>query len=110
MFTERRLATQPSVKLSARASSPLPTPTPPSAAVVPPSTSTTYSRSRLSNQLHPRSNRRSAATLIQDDEDMDAEGEDDDEADAEEGEDKGIYCFCQQMSHGEVGLHSSSSV
>jgi hypothetical protein len=45
------------------------------------------------------------AVLAQDDEDMDAEGEDDDEADGDEAEDKGIYCICQQMSHGEVGDH-----
>jgi hypothetical protein len=70
----------------------------------PPAASTPQSRSRLGQS---RSNRRVAATAVsleEDDLDLDAEGEEDEDADGEgeEGEDKALYCFCQQMSHGEV--------
>jgi hypothetical protein len=98
--SERRLGAQPSShKLhNSNANSPAPAGGSP---IVGAASSGNYARSRLGQQVHPRSSRRAVA-VAQDDEDMDAEGEDDDEADGDEAEDKGIYCICQQMSHGEV--------
>jgi hypothetical protein len=101
---ERKLTSHLLSKMQSGAHSPLPTPTPPAIATP---AATPYSRSRLSQQVHPRSNRRAAA-MVQEDEEMDpdAEGEEDEEmdGDGEEAEDKGLYCFCQQMSHGEVSI------
>lgn len=91
---ERKLLSQGSLKSHTAPHSPSQTPTP-----------SGYGRSRLSQQVQ-RSGRRTAAIVQEEDDmDMDADGEDEEELDAdgeEDAEDKNLYCFCRQMSHGEV--------
>ena len=94
LSAERKLLSQGSLKPHTASHSPSQTPTPSS-----------YGRSRLSQQVQRSSRRATTIVHEEDDMDMDAEGEDEEEMDAdgeEDVEDKNLYCFCRQMSHGEV--------
>lgn len=75
---------------------------------------TPQARSRLGLQVHPSppaqrgtSRSRRAASNVEDDDedadnDADADGDIDDQEESGDPEDKGLYCFCQKMSYGEV--------
>ena len=59
--------------------------------------SMSHSCSCLSQHVHPRSGQQVATVTMQDDDaDMDSEGEDNDNDNGEGGEDKALWCFCQQ--------------
>ena len=78
---------------------------------------TPQARSRLGQQVLPSpppvpsqratSRSRRAASQIDDedddvDNDIDADGDIDDQDESGDPEDKGLYCYCQKMSYGEV--------
>ncbi|EJD03861.1 uncharacterized protein FOMMEDRAFT_83591 [Fomitiporia mediterranea MF3/22] len=74
---------------------------------------TPQARSRLSQQVHPspppppaasRSRRIATPAVDEDDEgeDADADGDVDDQDESGDPEDKGLYCYCQKVSYGEM--------
>ena len=71
------------------------------------------SRSRLSQQVHPRSGRRAAAAVMQedDDADVDVEGEDDDQVDGEGEADKSFVLLLptNETQRGDCISHSSAA-